>query len=152
VTPLRLQPAAQQFAQRLGRLPLPARVVGRYASGGDQRGRRIQRLHHRPLFGRHPEATRAGLQLTGPTLRDQRGKHVADSRRGKFCRPRPSPQQHQCVVQFIGALGAGRASQRTASIAAASSCPNCAALSGSSQRRWNSTACVRRSSSGASSR
>ena len=116
-----------------------------------------------------------GLQLRQPLGRDPQSRRVARARRrdrsaasrGAARQARresrchagaratsagvTKPKAEQRVVQLVGVAGLRPGFARTRSIAAASSRPRSAAVPSSSQRRLI-TACVRRSSSGASSR
>ena len=125
------------------------------SAGACERGvdapRSIHRARERQLLGSNPEA-RPIRRTSEPHVRPPMSASSC------ACQPARVPSSSVTTPSNISASCssssfsiAGHASSRTVAIACGSRRPRSAAVSGSSQRR-DATACVRRSSSGASSR
>ena len=117
------------------------------------RGLRVHASNCGKPLGRDPQAP-----IRRPAIARGRARAVAsclEERRPAFVRLhfaiRHEAKPEQRIVQLVRAFAPGHASARTRSMALPSSRPRSAAVASSSQRRAI-TACVRRSSSGASSR
>ena len=135
----RIPPALRSAASAARR-----EIARRIAAGARRRPRATCRPSRMERHRRSSSASRASARQARPAAASIRCTRATSSSVDEA-------EREQRVVQLVGVAGAGQASLLTRAIASASRRPRPAADSSSSQRRLI-TACVRRSSSGASSR
>ncbi len=146
----RLQTSTNQLDQGLFAAPLPRDVLRRRTDLRIQSRPGVHGIEHRQLLGGDPEPVLTRLQARSAPLGDQRVEMLHPARRSAFPLG-DGAEGNEGIVQLIRAFRRGPRLLAHSGDRLGIERPRSAAVCGSSQRR-EATACVRRSSSGASSR